>query len=64
MALALDSLEILEACDEACELLTVSLEAFSDPGAVHVRPLDAARLICGTLFFLSPFSARQFSHEK
>lgn len=36
MALALESLESLEACDEACEFMTVSLETFTELGAVQV----------------------------
>lgn len=36
MALALEALESPEACDDACELVTAALEAFTDPGAVEV----------------------------
>lgn len=44
MQLALKALEIPEACDKACELVTVSLETFAEPGAVEVRhPPPSAR---------------------
>ncbi|CAN0236553.1 unnamed protein product, partial [Ectocarpus sp. 4 AP-2014] len=35
MALALEALESPEACDDACELVTVSLEAFTEPEAAE-----------------------------
>ncbi|CAN0366375.1 unnamed protein product, partial [Laminaria digitata] len=35
MSLALESLENPEACEEACELVTISVEAFTEPAAVE-----------------------------
>lgn len=53
MVMALDALESPEACDEACELVTVSLEAFTDPGAVEVRILGQ-RFPYSSCLFIAP----------
>ena len=64
MALALEALESQEACDDACELVTAALEAFTDPGAVEVSTPPLLSLCVGVCFlgcwgFLQKYAGRR-----
>eukprot|EP00904_Undaria_pinnatifida_P009295 jgi/Undpi1/5496/HiC_scaffold_2.g00775.m1 len=51
MSMALKSLESPEACEEACELVTISVEAFTEPAAVEEmlpRLLSRAQVLATT----------------